>query len=409
VPVFALDVDAISFPLLGNSLIIGVFSLLHIAFAALAVGFMILAPLLETADRLNPFYEQISRSLTRFTVITYSVSTVLAVFMVELSIGLFPITTMWIWNQFRWPILVAIAAFLMQLAALYPYYHYWDALRQRNRRTHILLGFSAALFILIWVAVLDGMGSTMLTPDTDGPMWGRLLNPTWIPLIIHRFFGNLVLAGFVMAAYAGWRLSKSGDAGDDMYYLHFLKIGALIGVVALILQPMTGFLYAVQIEQSAPRAYAQLTDGPYQALLYLQFGLVGGLFVGGFILLRSMLDAPPAPTRALLTALILGALVTMLFATYPPVRRPVTFLLAGLMIGSLYRWRAAVPRIPAEVNRPMVCRMAVSMAAVALLMYWTMGTIRETARRPDTVRGVISLQDEARTPAADRMSQSSED
>ena len=46
--------------------------------------------------------------------------------------------------------------------------------------------------------------------------------------------------------------------------------------------------------------------------------------------------------------------------------------------------------------------MAITMGIVSLLTYLTMGTIRETARRPDTVRGVISLQDELQQPAADR-------
>jgi hypothetical protein len=42
----------------------------------------------------------------------------------------------------------------------------------------------------------------------------------------------------------------------------------------------------------------------------------------------------------------------------------------------------------------------IGLGAVALLTYLTMGTIRETARRPDTVRNLISLQDEVRNPAA---------
>ena len=41
----------------------------------------------------------------------------------------------------------------------------------------------------------------------------------------------------------------------------------------------------------------------------------------------------------------------------------------------------------------------VGLGVVALLTYLTMGTIRETARRPDTVWKVISLHDEARQPA----------
>jgi hypothetical protein len=39
---------------------------------------------------------------------------------------------------------------------------------------------------------------------------------------------------------------------------------------------------------------------------------------------------------------------------------------------------------------------------LSVLIYVTMGTIRETARRPDTVRNMISLHDEAEHPAAFR-------
>src|SRR5688572_19256148 len=95
---------AIQFPLIGNSLIVGLFSLLHIALAGLSVGFMVLVPVFEWYGKTNAVATDLARALTRFTVIVFSVSTVLAVIMVELMIGLFPVTTMWIWNQFRGPI-----------------------------------------------------------------------------------------------------------------------------------------------------------------------------------------------------------------------------------------------------------------------------------------------------------------
>jgi hypothetical protein len=45
---------------------------------------------------------------------------------------------------------------------------------------------------------------------------------------------------------------------------------------------------------------------------------------------------------------------------------------------------------------------AVTLGVLSVLIYVTMGTIRETARRPDTVRNMISLHDEAEPPAAFR-------
>jgi cytochrome d ubiquinol oxidase subunit I len=398
---FDLTPDPVTFPLLGNSAVIGLFSLLHILFAAVSVGFMILAPLLEIAGQRDPHYLTMSRSLTRFTVVIFSVSTVLAVFMVELSIGLFPLTTMWMWNQFRWPIIAAIAAFLLQLAALYPYYHYWDAIRSRHRLLHILLGWLAAFFILVWVVILDGMGSTMLTPAVEGSPWSKLLNPTWLPLVLHRFVGNLVLAGFVIAGYAGWRLKRGQSQEDDAYYVALVRTGLLIGLGAAILQPLTGLLYALRIEGASPQAYAGLVAGPYQGLLYLQFALIAGLFLGAFLLLQALHESGVA-VKPIAAGLLIAALAMVAFAASPSIRRPLNWLLAAIMLWTLVRMSASRLRPPHELNRWLIQGTAVSLAVISLLTYWTMGTIRETARRPDTVRGVISLHDEARTPAADR-------
>lgn len=402
-PAFGQDLDAISFPLLGNSLVIGLFSLLHIAIAGLTVGFVVLAPLFESADRINPHYADFSRSITRFTIVTFSISTVLAVFMVELSIGLFPLTTMWVWNQFRWPILAAIASFILMLAKLYPYYHYWDYFRRTSRHLHIFMGFLAAFFLLIWVVILDGMGSAMLTPRASGGPWERLFNPTWIPLVLHRFIGNLVLAGFVIAGYAGWRLRKQAGRTDESYYAQFLQTGLWIGLLSLIIQPATGLLYAWRIEGTVPVAYAELTRGAYQGYLYAQFVLIAGLFLGGLAMLRLTLPTDSPLTGGIMPIAAGIAVAIIVTAASPDLRRPLTFVLAGLVIWSIYQSRASfMTGSPAQLNRPIVRRTAIIMGIVSLVTYLTMGTIRETARRPDTVRGVISLQDELHHPAADR-------
>jgi hypothetical protein len=44
---------------------------------------------------------------------------------------------------------------------------------------------------------------------------------------------------------------------------------------------------------------------------------------------------------------------------------------------------------------------ALALGVLSLLVYMTMGTIRETARRPYTVRHVISLHDRVERPTAD--------
>lgn len=389
---------AMQFPLIGNSLVVGFFSLLHIALGGLSMGFMVLAPLLEWYGKTNAAATDLARALTRFTVIVFSVSTVLAVLMVELLIGLFPVTTMWMWNQFRWPIAVAIAAFVLQLFALYPYYHYWDGIIRRRPSLHLALGTAAASLMLIWVLVLDGMGSYMLTPVEGTGSWGNVINPTWLPLALHRLIGDVLIAGYVIAAYGAWRSGRLGDQPQRAYYIYLSKVGWAIGMTALLLQPFSGWLYASGIRASAPDAYEQLIRGPYQPLVYLQFVLIGLLFIGNHLVLRAASSGRPRWMDALV---VMSAIAMVASVGHPAFRRTALFLLLALMLWWLLRlWsmgRTADIGGGAGI-RPVMAGLGI----IAVLTYLTMGTIRETARRPDTVRNMISLQDEAKHPAASR-------
>lgn len=395
---FGSQLQPIQFPLLGNSIAIGLFSLLHIALAGLTVGFMVLAPGFEALGWKRPHYTQCAHSLTRFTVIVFSASAVFAVIMVELMIGLFPVTTMWLWNQFRYPLYVGITAFLLQLAMLYPYYHYWERIRRHSRAVHLSLGILAALFMLVWVSVLDGMGSYMLTPTSRSGHWSKLANPTWVGLVLHRFVGNLVIAGYAMAAYAGWRLGRATP--DTAYYRHLFRLGLVVGVVSLLLQPLTGLLYVLLIEHAVPDAYAQLVQGSYQYLVYAQFLLVGLLFVGSHFLVKRALDR--RSSRWLDGAMIGVAALMVASVGYPDMRRAFLYVLMALMLWHFYTLGTAGPPPAADwppAERPSITRLALGLGLVSVLLYLTMGTIREIARRPDAVRGMITLQEKARHPA----------
>ena len=402
-PPFTSQLEPLQFPIIGNSIVIGIFSVLHIIFAGASVGFMLMAPVFEAMGRRVPPYTEFAHTVTRFTVIVFSTSSVLAVIMVELMIGLFPVTTMWIWNQFRVPIFLAIAAFFLQLFALYPYYHYWEAVRRRSIRLHIALGAVAAGFVLVWVVVLDGMGSYMLTPrDESG--WSHVLNMTWVPLVLHRLGGDLVMAGYGLAAYAAWRLWKtrpSDRVGDPSYYNLLLKTGMAIGLGALILQPFTGLLYAHFIQSASPEVYDALRHGPYQPLLYVQFTLLGLLFIASHFLLKAARPGRSGAPWSDVAVVILAGLM-VISVGHAAIQRLFLYLLTAMTAWVAYcawpRWFEAWPRRQESIPY----RLAMALGVFSVLMYVTMGTIRETARRPDTVRGMISLHDQIRPPLLDR-------
>ncbi len=389
-------------PLLNRSVVIGFFSLLHIALAAPAVALMILAPLVEWAGIRRPFFTEEARTMTRFTMATFAASSVLAVFMIELFIGLFPLTNAWVFNRFRPALYLACAAFLLMTAALLAYFFWWDEIRAKSVRLHIQVGAVAAVFVVLWAAVLDGIGSHMLTPSSAQTTWGALLNPTWVPLVLHRVGGDLATAGYLASAYAAWMMARRRGHPDEAYYLHFFKLSFGAGLLGLLMQPLTGWLYAVRIEEMAPEAYTQLVAGAYQGWIYAQFLLIGLLLFGSYAVLRAGLPAyrPPVWRGSLF---ILSTVLMIAFVGTPDLRRAFTFLAAGLLLWQTIALRHQLLAAgPQELNRPGIRFLAAGLAVVSIMTYLTMGIVRETARRPDTVRGHISLQDEAAAPAAFR-------
>lgn len=389
---------SIQFPLIGNSAVVGLFSLLHIALAGLSIGFMVLAPIFEWKGRSHAADLDLAHAITRFTVVVFSASTVLAVIMVELMIGLFPVTTMWIWNQFRGPIALGIAAFILQLLALYPYYHYWDRIIAKRPKLHLALGSAAAFFMLIWVLVLDGMGSYMLTPVEGARSWANLMNPTWLPLALHRLIGDVLIAGYVIAAYGAWRSGRPSDHPQRAYYVYLSRTGWAIGLAALLLQPLSGLLYARAIRSSVPDAYEQLVRGSYQLLVYGQFAFIGLLFIGNHLVLRAASSVRP---RWMDWLVIAGAVALVASVGHTAIRRMALYVLVVLMLWGLARlWSTG--RM-ADIGGGLTIRPVMAgLGVIAVLTYLTMGTIRETARRPDTVRNMITLHDQAKDPSAFR-------
>ncbi|BCA55966.1 hypothetical protein W02_31060 [Nitrospira sp. KM1] len=390
-----MEIQTVQIPLLGNSAAVGIASLLHIAIASLAVAFMLLAPVAEAIGRFCPHFEELARSMTRFTLVTYTAGLVLAVLMVELFIGFYPITNAWLFNRFRMPIGIALAAFLLQLLLLYPYYHFWDRIRTWSIRVHVGMGMAAFALMLVWVGVLDAIGSFMLTPRMDEG-GTRLMNPSCVTLIIHRLFGDLVVAGYAMAGYGAWRLSCASDT-DRFYYAFMARTGMCVGLFALLVQPVTGFAYGYVIEHAAPDAYREMLSGRYQPLLYGQTACVALLFAGSALWIRLTHGLPAA--GILHWAFLAVAVLTVGFADAPGWRRAWTAL---LVLGTL--WQLLKEGTPLSAGMDTIGEKearwtAAALALLALGTYLTMGIMRESLRHPYTVHHVIVLTDGTETVA----------
>ena len=110
----------------------------------------------------------------------------------------------------------------------------------------------------------------MLTPS-EAPVTDvarTFLNPTLIPLNMHRFVGNFSYAGFLIAGWAAYRYLRSTREDDREYYDWMGHWGLIWGFGFLILQPVMGYGYLKSIRESAPEAFDTIMLGD-KAWLFL--------------------------------------------------------------------------------------------------------------------------------------------
>ncbi len=302
-----LELPSLDFAYLGTRGIVGITMLIHMFFAQIFVGFVIGSPLLQAwgMRKGNAYMQRLSHGLDRFNVLTFSLGATFAGMFLVLIVGLYPRVTSALFTHFFWffPTL-AMGVMVLTLLLLYVY-HY------RTQRRSIVAGLGAAFFILVWQAILTGVDTFMvtgggageqtvqsggdLTFSSLGEALGSIFNPMFIPLDLHRTFGNLSWPAFAVAAWAGFRYRWAKSADDKAFYDWAGSMGVMWGTIFLLLQPFAGFAiaYTMKAAYQPNMPMAQGTGGPYDRLvgsgpgadswtsnlLYINLLMVVGLFV----------------------------------------------------------------------------------------------------------------------------------
>jgi cytochrome bd-type quinol oxidase subunit 1 len=319
-----LDLPALDFAWLGTRSIVGIVMLIHMFFAQLFVGFIIGSPLLQAwgVRKGNAHMQRLSHGLDRFNVLTFSIGATFAGMFLVLIVGFYPRVTSALFTHFFWffPTL-AMGAMVLTLLLLY-LYHY------RTQRRSIVAGLGAAFFILVWQAILTGVDTFMVTGgeageptlqsggdlsfSSLGEALGSIFNPMFIPLDLHRTFGNLSWPAFAVAAWAAFRYRGAKSAEDKAFYDWAGSMGVMWGTIFLLLQPFAGFATAYTMKAAyQPNApMVEGTGGPFDRLvgsgpgadsftsdlLYINLVGVVGLFV--FSNVAMYLGAKRHPERA---------------------------------------------------------------------------------------------------------------
>ncbi len=285
----------------GTRFIVGLTMLIHMFWAELFVGFALAAPVLQAwgARTGSPRMDRLAHSMARFNVLTFSTGATFAVLFVVLLVGLYPRVTASLFTHFFPIIALAMLSMGLALWGMYSYYYKWDRYSVLNKKRHIALGFTMGFFIWIWMVIMTGIDTYMVTGGgpgrpaiTEGSIaafgsaFQGIFNPMFTDMVLHRTFANLSWPAFALAAWASFMYVRSKTAEDRAFYDWSTSVGLTWGVGFLLLMPLVGFATVYAMKESspnaasgAPGAYERLTEGATSNLLYINLLLVVVIFV----------------------------------------------------------------------------------------------------------------------------------
>src|ERR671915_2502681 len=287
----------------GARFVTGSVMLTHMFFAELFGGFAIAAPVLQAwgARTASPRMDRLAHSLARFNVLTFSTGATFAVLFVVILVGIYPRVTTSLFTHFFYFIALAMLSMGLALWGMYSYYYKWDRYSVLNKKRHIALGFTMGFFIWVWMVIMTGIDTYMVTGgpgvkplsvstvESFGTAIRGVFNPMFTEMVLHRTFANLSWPAFALAAWASFMYVRSKTSEDKAFYDWSSSVGLTWGVGFLLLQPLGGFAIVYALKLSEPGnpvsgaarggAYERLTEGATSNLLYINLILVVALFV----------------------------------------------------------------------------------------------------------------------------------
>lgn len=412
-------------------------ALTHGLFATFVVGATLIGAVLATVayfNRKEP-YLRLSRTIAFTLVLSTATISFMGVVLVFLLNIYWPRFWSTIFRIMFWPFILEGAFFLGEAVFIYAWYYTWNwgAREGRRRPFHLAFVWFGAGFALIAMMMIDMTASYMLTPEPPGTLWAKFFNPTFLHLDIHRFFGNLAWAGFGLAALSAIGFLRARAPEDRAHYQWAGRLLFAIGFGALLILPISGFLYLRRVRYTQPQAFFTLMLGdrsPLFDLVALLYGLL--VAVGSLHIYRSIRSKSPRPATfdsfmpVSLAAVAVAAI--LLAMPYQIQRIPYAALLTDLRINPLgkmqpnkyialallillglfnlvyfiraFPWRRIweQDRWEGPAGRP-APYLLISLAVLSIMIYLSMGWVRETARASNgyLIYGMVRLEDERAT------------
>ena len=333
-----------------NGIVVAIVALVHIQIAAFLTGSSTLALVSEAISmaRNDERHGRVAHMMVTAQVYVFSLGSAIAIFfLIFVLVGLWGIFWTALQQIAFWAMVFEAAMFLTEIVLLYSLYANWDRL-QAHRRAR--LAMMLLLNISLWwqMFLIDIVASFMLTPNGgDVSILNQVLNPTNLPLTIHRTIGNVAWAGAVVAFIGGFnylRLTRrqrepTPDAPqarqplrsvgamaaghlewetrrkEILHWEWVAQWGVIWAVALTLLQPWVGYSYAKEVQLHAYGAWYTMMFGDLSNVFLLQIFLLGSIFTLGSLYFwrRMVRSGAPHARRQLILAVVL-ILMTVLAA-----------------------------------------------------------------------------------------------
>ena len=392
-------------------LTMGLLMLTHIQFAAFIIGALTIGVGAEflglILSRFRARLDRLAYGVAFFAVLVYSTGAVLAIMFVWLIAELWPPFWFSVMRINLWPMALEAITFALTIAFLFPYWYLWRHL-EKHRGVHLALGVAAVAVVHLQQAMIDVMAGYMLTPTPPENLLRVFLNPTAIPLDVHRTVGNISFAGFVIGAYAAIRTLRARDPDKRAFYDWLGGFALVIGLGFLFLQPAVGLFYLEEIRWHSPGAFNSMMRGPHSKAFLGQSFLLSLIFFLALLYLAKQTKGLKHPGAAWLRILLVVNALGGLLLIQPYVIGPSQYTLwvrwvnpigsmqpykylalaaqslttiAAVLIYLGGRLRALRLERIGQANRGAQAAL-IALGVLASLMMLLMGYIRESARQP---------------------------
>lgn len=271
------------FPGIGNTWIVAALFFAHIVIAEYSLGAITLAAGMEgyavrSGSRFARRYAE--RAATSYYLI-FSLGATFAVFVVVVLIGLWATEFGSLINTFLPLVALAFGLFFVLVPQLVWYRHSFGKMRPR---LHLLLGVSVAAWQTLFMVLIVGIDSYLMTPVAGRTGFGDLINPSYLPLLVHRLIGNVSWTALLLAGVAALLARRSADPAEHEFQFWAARVNLRIGLLAALLMPVDGFVLVLVLHDTQLGYFDNLV-GTFGNYMIAQEVLVGAILVGGNIAL----------------------------------------------------------------------------------------------------------------------------